>query len=830
MADSMPIRAKLFILLTVGLGTAILGTALFHWQSADLLRFSCYLIIASAAATMKVRLPGIDSNMSAHFLFLLLGVVELSLPETIVMGCISAMTQSLWRSARRPQAIKLIFNFFMTVNAVTASYFAYHKMGGMLQHSMALMLLAAVSVYFICNMMPVSVVVALTEHKPLSTIFTECYFWSFPYYLIGASLVGFISFLNRYIGWQSSLMVLPVVYGIFRSYRLYLERLEEETRRVGVEKQHVEAEKRHVEEVSELHVRTIEALALAIDAKDHTTHKHLHRVRTYAMEIARELGLTQSEIDALRAAALLHDIGKLAVPDHIINKPGRLTPEEFDKMKIHPVVGAEILEKVAFPYPVAPIVRSHHEKWNGSGYPDGLKGEEIPICARILSVVDCFDAMATDRQYRKALPLEGVIKEIVGEAGVSYDPKIVEILRRRYLELERLALSSLAEGQELANPVPYKVERGDSPAAGFESSAAPRTGGHSDFLASIASAQQEAQTLFELGQGLGSSLSLDETLSLVSVKLRKLIPHDAFVTFVLKGDTLVPEFVSGDNFRVFSSLAIPMGEGLCGWVAENVKPIVNGNPMVEPGYADDPKRTVNLRSALAIPLEGVNGLVGVLALYQTEADAFARDHVRVLQAITSKVALSIENALKFRLAENSATTDFLTGLPNARSLFMHLDQELARCKREHSTVAVMVCDLNGFKQINDSYGHLEGDKTLKIFARLLREVCREYDYVARMGGDEFVLIIPNITPEAAKEKAKLLNVLAQQAGQQVCGKDILSLSLGATFYPQDGVDAERLLAEADRKMYSVKQQHHAQTETGFAVIPMPDSPHQASVQ
>src|SRR5471030_598826 len=184
MVDSMPIRAKLFILLTVGLGAAILGTALFHWQSADLLRFSCYLIIASAAATMKVRLPGIDSNMSAHFLFLLLGVVELSLPETIVMGCISAMTQSLWRSARRPQAIKLIFNFFMTVNAVTASYFAYHKMGGMLQHSMALMLLAAVSVYFICNMMPVSVVVALTEHKPLSTIFTECYFWSFPYYLI----------------------------------------------------------------------------------------------------------------------------------------------------------------------------------------------------------------------------------------------------------------------------------------------------------------------------------------------------------------------------------------------------------------------------------------------------------------------------------------------------------------------------------------------------------------------------------------------------------------------------------------------------------------------
>ncbi len=458
----------------------------------------------------------------------------------------------------------------------------------------------------------------------------------------------------------------------------------------------------------------------------------------------------------------------------------------------------------------------------------GLKGEEIPIGARILSTVDCFDAMATDRQYRKALPLDKVIQEVVSEAGVSFDPKIVDILRRRYVELERLALSSLGEGEELKSPAPYKVERGEKPAAGFESTAS-RSGGQRDFLASIASAQQEAQTLFELGQGLGSSLSLDETLSLVSVKLRKLIPYDAFVTYVLKGDMLVPEFVSGDNFRVFSSLTIPVGEGLCGWVAQNAKAIINGNPMVEPGYADDPKRTVELKSALAIPLEGLKGLVGVLALYQIEPDAFAKDHVRVLQAITAKVALSIENALKFRLAENSATTDYLTGLPNARSLFMHLDQELARCKRENSTVAVMVCDLNGFKQINDSYGHLEGDKTLKIFARLVRDVCREYDYVARMGGDEFVVIAPNITPAAVKEKAVLLNSLAQQAGQQVCGKNLLSLSMGTAFYPQDGVDAERLLAEADRKMYSVKQQHHAQTDPVVAAAQLAQAPVQPTL-
>jgi diguanylate cyclase (GGDEF)-like protein len=204
--------------------------------------------------------------------------------------------------------------------------------------------------------------------------------------------------------------------------------------------------------------------------------------------------------------------------------------------------------------------------------------------------------------------------------------------------------------------------------------------------------------------------------------------------------------------------------------------------------------------------------VGVLALYRADADAFTSDHLRVLQVITSKVALSIENALKYSQAESSATNDYLTGLPNARGLFLQLDREVARCQRETSNVAVLVCDLDGFKQINDQYGHLEGDKTLKLFANLLREVCRDYDHVARMGGDEFVIIAPNMTPDAVREKAILLNALAQQAGRQVCGQDLLSLSVGAAFYPQDGPDAEKLLAEADRKMYAAKQLHYARQE------------------
>src|SRR5437588_4223798 len=281
------------------------------------------------------------------------------------------------------------------------------------------------AVYFFFNTLPVASIISLTEHKKLQKIWTDCYFWSLPYYLAGGAIAALFGWVNQRVGWQPTLLALPAMFVIYRSYRLYLGKLENE--------------KNHVAEMAALHMRTIEALALAIEAKDQTTHDHLERVRVYAIEVARKLNRPPDDVEALRAAALLHDIGKLAVPEHIISKPGRLTPEEFEKMKIHPIVGAEILQRVHFPYPVVPIVRSHHERWDGSGYPDGLQGEEIPIGARILATVDCLDALASDRQYRRALPLDEAMKKVASESGVSFDPNIVSILQRRYEELERTA-------------------------------------------------------------------------------------------------------------------------------------------------------------------------------------------------------------------------------------------------------------------------------------------------------------------------------------------------------------------------------------------------------
>ncbi len=390
-ANPLPSSARKYIGLTALLGIYVVATAIVHWESPDLLKYGGFLMVAIFSCGMRIGVPGIKGTLSLTFLFVLFGIAELTAPETILLGALVTLIQCYWNQPQRPRAAQVLFNVTSMAVAIAVTEQVYNS-SWLISRNVepAIRLATATCALFLFNTGPVALVLALSEDLAIMPIWRECYIWSLPYYLGGAAVAQLASILaNSFVGWQTVLLTGPVVYLIYRSYRLYLERLSDE--------------KKHAQEVSGLHLRTIEALALAIEAKDHTTHGHLQRVQVYAMELAKELGLSPEEQEALRAAALLHDIGKLAVPEHIISKPGRLTPEEFEKMKIHPIVGAEILERVQFPYPVVPIVRAHHEKWDGSGYPCGLSGENIPVGARILSVVDCLDALATDRQYRRAL-------------------------------------------------------------------------------------------------------------------------------------------------------------------------------------------------------------------------------------------------------------------------------------------------------------------------------------------------------------------------------------------------------------------------------------------
>ncbi len=300
-------------------------------------------------------------------------------------------------------------------------------------------------------------------------------------------------------------------------------------------------------------------------------------------------------------------------------------------------------------------MRAHHEKWDGSGYPYGLSGEAIPIGARILAAVDCLDALASDRQYRKALPLDEAMAKVVADSGKSFDPKVVAILHRRYIELEKLANEQpLQAPPKLSTDI--KVERGSAPDAGFAESADPSTTGTSavqDSASIVASSRQQGREIVELGKH-GLALSSEDILSLLSIRLKHLVAYDAMAVYCPKGDTLVAEFVSGENFRLFSSLQIPLGEGLSGWVAQNHKTILNGNPSVEPGYMNDPTKYSTLRSALAVPIEGTAGLVAVLALYRADQDAFTNDDLSSVVAIGGELGAMLQAARTPRASSAAA--------------------------------------------------------------------------------------------------------------------------------------------------------------------------------
>ena len=596
------------------------------WRLEDGLGFSIYFLLTLLAAGWKLHLPGVTGTISVGSFFVFIGIVSLGLPDVLFAGCVAVMVQCLWHPKERLTPIQLLFNLASTSIAISASYRLFHSAllrGLPLQWPVALAVLACS--YFLCTTLPVAAAIALTEMKSIREVWRQNYRWVFPYYLAGAATAGLVDLARRYVGWQSSMLVTPAIYLVYRSYRLYLGRLESEAL--------------HARETAALHLRTIESLALAIEAKDHTTHEHLQRVQIYAIEIGKELRLSETELQALRTASILHDIGKIAVPEQILCKPGKLTPEEFQKIKIHPIVGAEILARAQFPYPVVPIVRSHHEKWDGSGYPDGLRGEDIPVGARILSVVDCLDALASDRQYRRALPLDKAMEIVAEQSRKAFDPRIVEILQNRYIQLERLARGSTAEAFTLSTDI--NVLRGAAPDAGFEkakdSVSASDTSRVDALLARLQAVEQN-----------GGELARADLFSLAADCIRDVIPCDCIVVYCRSNEVLIPQFAAGIHSSRLSSVTIPIGQGMSGWVAANAKPILNGNPSVDCADIDSEAVQLKLKSALAIPLGSEQDVMGVLALLREGADAFSRTDLQQLLAVRLALGRIAEGASRSR--------------------------------------------------------------------------------------------------------------------------------------------------------------------------------------
>jgi putative nucleotidyltransferase with HDIG domain len=621
-------QVYVFGCICLGVATLLWGAA--NWHCSDPARLVSFALAAAFGSVLKLRLPGVRGMVSVGALFILIGIGNLSLPEALLVGALSMLVQCTWRTSVRPKPVQTAFNISVLAIAVFISAQVFDYSHRLFPEPLSLGCLALA--YFCANTFPIAAIIGLTEGKRILSVWTN-YRWTLAYYTVGASMAWVIGTLPHGIQWEFPIICLPLVYLVHRSNRTHLAQMEQE--------------RSHMSAMNGLHLRTIEALALAIDAKDHTTHDHLQRVQLYAVEIGKDLGLSEQELEALTAAAVLHDIGKLAVPESIISKPGKLTRSEFEKMKIHPVVGAEILERVEFPYPVVPIVRSHHEKWDGSGYPHGLRGNEIPIGARILAAVDCLDALASDRQYRRALPLDEAMARVASESETAFDPAVVRALQARYRELEARARSTQAAPQP-ALSVDIKIVRGSAPAAGFEAEAPVEGAAPANPVAyARALRRKKEESLANMPSTGLCSLHWEEALAVASIRIQRVIAYDAIAVCVCDESMVHAKFVAGDDRAGLAALRVPLGQGLLGWVAEVGKPILNGNPAVEPGYAGGDGAS-ELSSALALPLVNSGRIVGVVALYRREKDAFAADELvsllELCPALTSLILDASEPA------------------------------------------------------------------------------------------------------------------------------------------------------------------------------------------
>ena len=568
----------------------------------------------------------------------------------------------------------------------------------------------------------------------------------------------------------------------------------------------IERERAKAQQLSELHLATIEALALAIDAKDQTQPHHIQRVQAYATGLARALGMSETDVQAVKTAALLHDIGKLAIPDHILAKPGPLTAEEFQKVRVHPEVGAAILHSVPFPYPVAPLILSHHERWDGRGYPAGLKEDEIPLGARVVGVVEYFDALTSDRPYHKAIShdegagaSEGRGRQGAGPArrgGVHRNPAGDCGLIRAGGIPHRQKHAATADGRRIRGPLP----RRDSGRARRCSTISPRQTGKST-------------ALYQIAQTMGTTLAIADTMALVSSKLSNVVPFSACALFLYSEQTeqLHCRFATGTDAELIQQLTLRSGQGLTGWVARNRRPLINARPSADLEAMNSNAPTV-LQSALVCPLLLGERLIGTLAVYHTDLGVLRRGPCAAAGAGMRAGCGRHTQRGPFRADPGGfadrppdRTAEYPRGCSSS-SRGSWRGQSASTRRFRSSSWTSTGSRRSTTPTVTVSATGRCGRLHVRCARRSATTTC-----ASRYGGDEFIVVLSGCdSDEAENKRVELQNAVSRVVLEVEPGRLLsLSISAGTAVYPKDGDTYEALLGRADRRMYRDKSNRRA---------------------
>ena len=788
---SLPLPLKAYILAHAPVLAALAWAVRWapHPGTAALPLFSVLLALAAVLSRWNVRLTIFQAKMSptsavvcvAQLLCGPLGAAACAAAGALISTI--SVQDGASKKVRwvRKEPYRLFFNVANCAVSSMAASLAFAAVAHLMANrevGTIFGMVAFTAGYYLVNTFGISIAVALQQGLRVYHVWHQNFLWTAPGFFASASLATGVYALYERLGiW--SLVFMPPVWLVYHSYRLYMERIHLFTEKV-------QQDMEHITKLNELNRSIIASLATAIDAKDRYTCSHINRVQEYAGSLARAINLEGPDYEAVLTGALVHDIGKLGVPDHILGKPGKLTPEEYRRIQSHVTIGVEILSPIPFPFPVVGVVRSHHERWDGLGYPDGLKGEEIPIGARIISLVDVFDALTSNRPYRRALSAEEALQTLRESAGKQFDPHLLEVFVQILPECqERIAAMEAAVAEE----------------------SALNSEGRS-VLDTISQASAEVAAAYDIAHVFSEQEHLSDVYRAATNRAIGLTPADTAVFFMQReSGELEAVSAEGKYAEQLLGMTISYGEGVTGWVAAHQQTRVNMSASPDVARRFELGENVELSAATSVPVVMGAGCTGVLTVYTVGYNIINDSHLSVLNIIAEHAAAAIQNLQRVERHRELAFTDPLTGLVNSRGLMRNLDRALRPDESTQlpgwSPLSVVLLDVDNFKQVNDQLGHLRGDDLLREIANLLLDNCRPNDVVCRYAGDEFLIILPDTGPEEGERVLERLE--SSFSGYPlVDGQVRISASLGMASYPGDGLDARSLIQKADARMYERK--------------------------
>lgn len=714
---SLSKTGRLYLLTVSAIGMTIAAYSIYHVVVAQVdLQWLVLAALTLLTGNFTVRVPRINARLSVSDTFVFASVLLFGPSAGTITVLLDALVISL-RSTHFKQPIRVLFNLSVAALSTWVAAQIFFATAQIEPYSIrptplgqiAVPLILFTVTYFLVNSWLVAFALSLEQRKPAYPIWRHNFLWLAVNYFGGASVAGLLVTYTRTIEPATLAIIIPLLLISYLTFKTAMGRIDDANS--------------HLTELNRLYLSTIETLAMAIDAKDQITHGHIRRVQRLAVGLARTVGVNDElQIRAIEAAALLHDMGKLAIPEFILNKPGKLTSNEFDVMKQHANIGADILGSIQFPYPVVPIVRHHHESWDGSGYPDGLKGVAIPLGARILSVVDCFDALTSDRPYRPRLSTEDAISVLLQRRATMYDPLIVDRFVEAQQELSRIAEVSDTSAEAMEN-IATKLRVTPEPEA-------PPLVSEDNRL------PLRALSLLRSVKPSPAGISIEDVGLLISNRLAKLVEFSGLALYLSTDNqrAIKCRYADGVVSALVDAPEIQLGEQLSGWVAAHRTPIWNSDATLD--LPSDVARAAGVSLGSSVPLTDDGILVGTLTLFSRPGKEIGLEQRLLVQAIAPSLAKSLASAI----AHNEIAAIEATSQADREAVYTVMDALLSsRSRWADRTDADRLAIIRVHWHVGSAAGE-NSDSMRSTLDRAVAAATNSTGHVVRLGDCDLLIV------------------------------------------------------------------------------------------